>query len=149
MTLIIIDKYICFVGLSFSCITLYNFAKIVPYLSIVKLGSYTRRGSHICWVVQQNEWNKCMGPFKCRVPKLLNLININTLWTFSLFLIALLMCNYGKMQKKISPRLVCRSHCACLDCMLPGVQVLLGWQFFLRSSHLCDNEDCDFLLEQA
>ena len=31
-----------------------------------------------------------------------------------------LMCKYGRMQKKISPRLVCGSHGACLDCMLPG-----------------------------
>ena len=27
-------------------------------------------------VVQQNERNKCLGPFKQRVPKLLNLINL-------------------------------------------------------------------------
>ena len=29
----------------------------------------------LCWVVQQNEWNECLGLFKCQVPKLLNLIN--------------------------------------------------------------------------
>ena len=34
---------------------------------------------------------------------------------------------------------------ACLDCMLPGVQVTAGLGFFLRSSHLCDSEDCDSL----
>ena len=48
----------------------------IPYLSILKPGSYTRRGSNICRIVQQNERNKCLGPFKCRVSKLLNLINL-------------------------------------------------------------------------
>ena len=50
---------------------------IVPYLSILKLVSYTRSGLNIRWVVQQNEWNKRLqlGPFKCWVPKLLNLMN--------------------------------------------------------------------------
>ena len=42
----------------------------IPYLSVLKRGSNTR------WVVQQNERNKCLGPLKCRVPKLLNLINL-------------------------------------------------------------------------
>ena len=46
------------------------------YLSILKPGSYTCRGSNICRVVQQNKWNKCLGPLKRRVPKLLNLMNI-------------------------------------------------------------------------
>ena len=41
-----------------------------------------------------------------------------------------LMCKYGRIQKKISPRLVCGSHGACLDCMLPGVQVTAGLGFF-------------------
>ena len=45
-------------------------------LSILKPGSYTRRGSNTCQVVQQNEWSKRLGPFKRRVPKLLNVINI-------------------------------------------------------------------------
>ena len=48
----------------------------VPYLSVLKPASYTRRGSNICRVVQQNEGNKCLGPFKCRVSKLFNLINV-------------------------------------------------------------------------
>ena len=52
-----------------------------------------------------------------------------------------LMFKYGRMQKKISLWLVCGSHGACLDCMLPGVQVTAGLRFFLCSSHLCDNED--------
>ena len=34
-----------------------------------------------------------------------------------------LMCNYGRMQRKVPSWLVCGSHGACLDCMLPGVQV--------------------------
>ena len=45
----------------------------VPYLSVLKPGSNTRRGSNIYWVVQQNERNKHLGLFKHRVPKLLNL----------------------------------------------------------------------------
>ena len=56
------------------------------------------------------------------------------------------MVKYGRMQKKISPRLVCDSHGTCLDCMLPGVQVTAGLGFFLRSSQLCDNEHRDSLL---
>ena len=48
----------------------------LPYLSVLKPCSYTRRGSNICQVVQQNEGNKCLGPFKCQVSKLFNLINV-------------------------------------------------------------------------
>ena len=47
----------------------------VPYLSVLKPGSNTHRGSNIRRVVQQNERNKRLGSFKRRVPKLLNLIN--------------------------------------------------------------------------
>ena len=43
----------------------------IPYLSILKPGSNARRGSNIRRVVQQNEWNKYLGLFKRRVPKLL------------------------------------------------------------------------------
>ena len=49
------------------------FFTYVPYLSIIKLGLYTCRGSNIHWVVQQNDWNKYLGPFKHWVPKLLNI----------------------------------------------------------------------------
>ena len=54
------------------------------------------------------------------------------------------MCKYGRMQKKIPPQLVCGSRSACLDSMLPAceVQVTLGWDFYLRSSHV--SEDSDF-----
>ena len=38
---------------------------VVPYLSVLKPGSNTCRGSNICRVVQQNERNKRLGPFKC------------------------------------------------------------------------------------
>ena len=41
-----------------------------------------------------------------------------------------LMFKYGRMQKKISSRLVCGSHGVCLDCKLPGVQVTAGLGFF-------------------
>ena len=47
----------------------------VPYLSVLKPGSNTRRGSNIRRVAQQNKINKRLGPFKRRMPKLLNLIN--------------------------------------------------------------------------
>ena len=67
----------------------------IPYLSVLKLGSYTRRDSNISQVMQQIEWNKCLGPFKRRVPKLLNLINAkivpNTLWKIGLSSISLLI----------------------------------------------------------
>ena len=48
----------------------------LPYLSVLKSGSYTCRGSNIHWVVQQNERNKHLGSFKHQVPKLLNLIHL-------------------------------------------------------------------------
>ena len=53
---------------------------------------------------------------------------------------------YGRTQRKIPPRLVCGFCGICLDCMLPGVQVIAGLGFFLRSSHLSYNEDSDSLL---
>ena len=56
------------------------------------------------------------------------------------------MFKYGIMQKKIPPRLVCVNHCACLDGMLPGVQVTAGLGFFLHSSRLSDSGDSDSLL---
>ena len=51
-------------------------AIFISYLSVLKPGSNTRRGSNIRRVVQQNERNKCLGLFKRQVPKLLNLINL-------------------------------------------------------------------------
>ena len=48
----------------------------LPYLSILNPGSYTCRGSNICRVVQQNEGNKRLDPFKCQMSKLFNLIII-------------------------------------------------------------------------
>ena len=57
------------------CTHTQNYTHIL-YLSVLKQGSYTRRSSNICRVVQQNEENKCLGPFKCRVSKLFNLINV-------------------------------------------------------------------------
>ena len=48
----------------------------ILYLSVLKPGSNACRGSTIRWVVQQNERNKCLGPFKRWVPKLVNLINV-------------------------------------------------------------------------
>ena len=51
-------------------------ASIHTVFICIKPGSFTRRGSNIRRVVQQNEWNKCLGPFKCWVPKLLNIINV-------------------------------------------------------------------------
>ena len=56
---------------------------------------------------------------------------------------------YVRMQKKFPFRLVCGFRGACLDCMLPGIQVTAGLGFFLYSSHLSDSEDCDSLLYQA
>ena len=56
------------------------------------------------------------------------------------------MIEYGRMQNIISSLLVYGSHGTCLDCMLPGVQVITGLGSFLHSSHLCDSEDCDSLL---
>ena len=65
----------------------------ILYLSVLKLGSNTGRGSNILRVVQQNKINnyKCLGLFKRRVPTLLNLINIKMVPNLSLFSISLLM----------------------------------------------------------
>ena len=66
----------------------------IPYLSVLKPGSNTHRDSNICRVVQQHQRNKCLGPFKCRVQKLLNLINLKMMLNvkeISLFSISLLM----------------------------------------------------------
>ena len=55
------------------------------------------------------------------------------------------MFKYGRTQRKIPSWLVCGSHGACLDCVLPGVQVTAGLGFFLFSSYLSYNEDSDSL----
>ena len=39
------------------------------------------------------------------------------------------MLKCGRMQNKILSNLVCSSHGACLDCMLPGAQVTTGLGF--------------------
>ena len=56
------------------------------------------------------------------------------------------MFKYGRVQKKIPPRLVYGSRGACLDSMFPGFQVTAGLEFFLNSSCLTDSEDSDSLL---
>ena len=43
------------------------------------------------------------------------------------------MFKYGRMQRKIPSRLVCGSRDACLDCVLPGVQVTFGLGFFFTA----------------
>ena len=43
----------------------------MPYLSIINPGSYTRRGSNIHQVVQQNKLNKRLRSLKHWVPQLL------------------------------------------------------------------------------
>ena len=55
------------------------------------------------------------------------------------------MFKYGRMQKKISPWLVCGSHGTYLDYMLPEVEAGI---FSLCSchDHLRDSEDFDSLL---
>ena len=69
------------IRLCFSLVIGYTYYRAVncnwiPYLLVLKPGSNARRGSNIRRVVQQNERNKRLGPFKRRVPKLLNLINL-------------------------------------------------------------------------
>ena len=69
--------------------------KKLRHLSVLKPGSNIRRGSNISRVVQQNERNKCLGPFRCRVPKLLNLINLTmvpNIKEITLFSVSILMC---------------------------------------------------------
>ena len=51
------------------------------------------------------------------------------------------MYKYSRMQKRISSRLVCGFHGACLDWMLSGVQVTIGLGFSLCSICLCDSKD--------
>ena len=55
------------------------------------------------------------------------------------------MFKYGRTQNKTPSKLVCGSCGACLDCVLPGVEVTTGLGFFLHSSHLSYNEDSDSL----
>ena len=58
-----------------------------------------------------------------------------------------LMFKCGRIQKRIPPQLVCGSHAACLDCMLPGLQVRpLDWDFFCIQVVYSDSEDSDSLL---
>ena len=52
-----------------------SFRKYILCLSILKLGLYTHRGSNICWVLQQNKRNKCLGP--CATVFKINKINGN------------------------------------------------------------------------
>ena len=40
------------------------------------------------------------------------------------------MIEYDRMQNKISSLLAYGSYGTCLDCMLPGVQVITGLEFF-------------------
>ena len=47
-----------------------------------------------------------------------------------------LLYMYSWMQNKIPSQFVCGSSGACLEYVLPGVQVTAGLGFFLRSSHL-------------
>ena len=54
------------------------------------------------------------------------------------------MFKYGRMQKKILLQLVCGSHGACLDSMLPGVQVTAGLEFFSDIVTPCFNRPCPF-----
>ena len=61
------------------------------------------------------------------------------------------MIKYGRMQREIPSELVCGSCGACLDCMLPGVQVTAGLGFFsaFRSFKLSEeSEDSDSLLHK-
>ena len=54
------------------------------------------------------------------------------------------MFKYGRMQKKI-PSQLCGCRGVCLDCMLPGSKLPLGWDFFLHLNCLSDSEDSDSL----
>ena len=71
-----ICMYVC-TYVNTTCICTYVLHTYIPYLSVLNLGSNTRRGSSIRQVLQQNERNKCLGPFKHQMPKLLkNLISL-------------------------------------------------------------------------
>ena len=75
------------------CVTTIDNA--LPYLSVLKLGSYTHRGSNMQQIAQQDEWNKCLGLFRCWVLKLLSSISnkqCHTLRKISVFLISPLIC---------------------------------------------------------
>ena len=54
---------------------------------------------------------------------------------------------YSWMQVKILSQIVYGSSVACLDSMLPRVQVTIAWAWiFLHSNHLRDSKDCNSLL---
>ena len=46
------------------------------------------------------------------------------------------MFKYDRMQSKIPTWLVCGSNGVCVDCMLLGIQVTAGLEFFLCGNHL-------------
>ena len=48
--------------------------------------------------------------------------------------------------EKVPSWLVCGSYDPYIECMLSGIQITAGLEFFLSSSHLCNSEDCDSLL---
>ena len=56
-------------------LVLINIFEIGTIFICIKADLKYTQGSNIRRVVQQNERSKHLGPFKCRVPKLLNLIN--------------------------------------------------------------------------
>ena len=58
----------------YGCVSIH---KYIPYSFVLKPGS-----TNTCRVVQQYEWNKCLGSFKCWVPKLLN--STNSKWCHAL-----------------------------------------------------------------
>ena len=69
--------YVCIYIYVCVCVYVYTGMYIyIPYLSVLKPDAYTHRGSIIHRILQHNEWNKCLCLFKCRLPKLLNLINV-------------------------------------------------------------------------
>ena len=53
------------------------------------------------------------------------------------------LSRYNRIQRKIPPWLVCGSCGACLDGVLPGVQVTVELGYFLRSSRLDVSDDSD------
>ena len=67
------DLYAC----SWAVICQYNWCYQASTVFIhIKARFKYMQGSNMYCEVQQNERNKCLGPFKRRVPKLLNLINL-------------------------------------------------------------------------
>ena len=93
--------------------------KYIPYLSVLKLSSYTSRDSYICRVVQHNEWNEYLSPFKYQVAKLLNLIDVKVVVPYIKENKLIINTSLGVCVLLLDITTVDHLQCICHVCYLP------------------------------